>query len=227
MSPSLVVLLAVTVVAAILIFMNGPRPANREPAGEAAEAPEPLEDDEIGESPDDSDSGEPVVETRAPVTSDGVVLIRGAHEVRLLHLAPGEEVPEWLGSGIAAGSVPYPVLHRHAGHAAQGGTSLRAGDLTGARLRRESGGPWRLETLGRDGDFGLFAFETEAGARDALALLEAAIVRRPAGEDGEPVPPSAEDFEEARRRYEETERHLALSGDEDEPPPPAEWSSRR
>jgi hypothetical protein len=83
-----------------------------------------------------------------------------------------------------------------------------------------------VETLGRDGDYGFLPFESEEGARAALALIErAGIVRRPLDEEGRIVPASPEDFEEGLRRWEQTERELAL-GDPDEPRPEG-WSSRR
>src|SRR5438093_4791 len=101
---------------------------------------------------------------------------------------------------------------------AKPGTALNPGDFSAARIRPGVAGvyAWRLETLGRDGDFGFFPFATEAGARAALELLEGQdIVSRPDDEAGQPTPPPAEDFEEARRRYEESERALALDAEDD------------
>ena len=92
------------------------------------------------------------------------------------------------------------------------GSALSSGDFTGARIKRGAVDivPWLLETLGRDGEYIPFSFETEDGARAALKLIEAfKIVRRPLDEDGNPIPPSPEDFEEARRRR----RDLAGPGD--------------
>ena len=106
--------------------------------------------------------------------------------------------------------------------------TLHPGDFTGARVRRDADGAWRLETLGRDGEFGYMLFPVESAARTALEMFEhSEVVRRPLDEDGRPVPPGAEDFEEARRRFEETARELALTDDDDEPAPPGDWSSRR
>jgi hypothetical protein len=85
-----------------------------------------------------------------------------------------------------------------------------------------------VETLGRDGEYGSMHFASEAAARGAIAEFERLrIVQRPLDEEGAVSPASAEDFEEARRRAEETERHLAIDPDEDEPPPRNDWSSRR
>ena len=93
---------------------------------------------------------------------------------------------------------------------------LDAGDAVGARVRRGAPDfdPWRLEMVGRDGNYDAWFFETEEAARAALDLLQRRIVRVPLDEDGEPQPVRDLDFDEARRRDEETEH--ALEG-EDEP----------
>jgi hypothetical protein len=107
--------------------------------------------------------------------------------------------------------------------------ALEVGDFTAARIVPGVAGEyaWRLETLGRDGDFGFFPFATRAGGESALELLgHYEIIRRPTDEDGNLIPPSLEDFEEARRRYEETEAALALDAD-DEPPRDPPWVSDR
>jgi len=90
------------------------------------------------------------------------------------------------------------------------GEHLDLGDLIGARVKR--GAPdldrWRLEAIGRDGDYRAWFFETQEAARAALDLLERRVVRAPKDEDGDPRPPGPEDFDEARRLDEETERAL-------------------
>jgi hypothetical protein len=84
------------------------------------------------------------------------------------------------------------------------------GDLTGARVVRGAPGfdPWRLEALGRDLEYRAWFFETEDGARTAADLLERRVVVPPRNEDGDPQPPVDRDFDEARRRDEETEQAL-------------------
>jgi len=183
---------------------------------------------------DDAPPDEHAPDAKVPVTSEGVALVAAGHQVRLVDLNTPEEMPGWLESGIRAGEVPYREVARVYARSTEGGrghwsgSTLHAADFTAARVRRDASGGWHLETLGRDGDFGFMPFDTERAAREAHEILEeASIVQRPLDDDGQSVPPSSEDFEEARRRYEETERDLALSGDDDEPPRPADWSSRR
>ena len=95
---------------------------------------------------------------------------------------------------------------------------LRPGDFTGGRVVRgdPARDPWRLELLAREGEFVWYGFEVEEAARIALDLLERRSVMRLARDDeGRPFAPSTEQFEEARRRHDETERLLAL-GEEGE-----------
>jgi hypothetical protein len=168
------------------------------------------------------------------VTSDGRVFVPDGPSVRLIPMAdasPSEEVPEAIEAGVlnADSAERAQLVGTRPVSGGKPGWSLDAGDFTAARIRRGAAGvvPWRLETLGRDGDYGFFPFETEDGARAAIELLERrAIVQRPLDDSGHPIPPSSEDFEEARLRYEETERALALDQDPDEPGPGA-WSNRR
>jgi hypothetical protein len=84
------------------------------------------------------------------------------------------------------------------------------GDLTGVRVIRGAPGfdPWRLEGLGRDQEYRAWFFETEDGARTAADLLESRVVVPPRNQDGDPEPATDADFDEARRRDEETERAL-------------------
>jgi hypothetical protein len=169
------------------------------------------------------------------VTSDGRVFVPDGAAVRLIPIgdpARSEEIREDIEAGMmAAGSAERAQLQQmRSATAGKPGWALDAGDFTAARIRRGAAGvvPWRLETLGRDGDYGFFPFEAEDGARAAIDLLEhRGIVQRPLDDDGRPIPASPEDFEEARRRYDETERALALEQDPDEPAPDAGWSNRR
>jgi hypothetical protein len=175
------------------------------------------------------------------ISSDGEVFVPDGHAVRVIPIGdPGELAAhrEDIEAGLIAlsSSERQGLVGRRAPAGAKPGYPLNAGDFSAARIRRGAAGvvPWHLETLGREGEFGWYAFETEDGARAALAMLEKRrIVQPPRDDEGRVVPPSAEQFEEARRRWEETERQLALDAErdpglgDDEPPPPADWSSRR
>jgi hypothetical protein len=92
---------------------------------------------------------------------------------------------------------------------------LGPGDLIGARVRRGAPDldPWRLEALGRDDDYRAWFFDAEAAARAALAVLERRVVRPARDEDGEMRIVTEQDYVEARRRDEETERALDTPDD--------------
>ena len=177
--------------------------------------------------PEDAEDEGPVEELA--ITSDGVVFIPDGYAVRVIPLDPGEVAThqEDIEAGVFA-LTPQERLYL-ASRQGKPGQALSASDFTAARIKRGAVDvmPWLLEMLGRDGEYIPFPFETEDGARAALALLEARrIVRRPLDEDDRPIPPSPEDFEEARRRYDETWRELALEREPgDEPGPP--YSDRR
>lgn len=187
--------------------------------------PPPPQDDP--EEAADDDRGE---EEELAVTSEGDVLIPDGHSVRVMPLGDPEEMgahQEDIESGLLSLSrEDWLALLARRG---KPGQALQAGDLTAARIGRGAAGvvPWRLETLGRDGEYILFPFETEDGARAALALLERyKVVRRPLDDDGRPIPASPEDFEEARRRYDETVRELAIEPEPGQEPGPP-YSDRR
>ena len=237
MSTTTVAIIAIVAVAGLALLLrrgsgsdaaSAPRPDT--------DAPEPARDerDDEGEEVEDEEDAETESvpsDAPVPITSAGVAVVPFGEAVRLVTLHPEDEDAAWLESSIAAGSVSSThVQHQLAVARRQGMAvdTLHTGDFTGARIRRDAEGAWRLETLGRDGTFGYMLFETEAAARTALEMFEhAGVVRRPLDEDGHPVPASAEDFEEARRRFEETERELATATDDDEPAPPNDFSTRR
>jgi hypothetical protein len=185
------------------------------PEGSHADDDPAAEEADVGEGDDE----------HLAVTSDGAVFVPDGHAVRVVPLgepeamaAHREDIEAGLIAMSASGRLQLAGFRGPGG--GKGGTPLNAGDFTGARMKRGAAGsmPWRLETLGRDGDYGFYPFETEEGARAALAMLEKRdIVRALRDEDGRPIPASSEDFEEARRRYDETEQALALEPDtEDE-----------
>jgi hypothetical protein len=143
----------------------------------------------------------------AAVTSDNYAFVPDRHAVRLV--PPDESGEEWKRGSSATD-------HRGAQALTM---SWHAGDLTGARVVRGGAdeGPWRLEALGRDGDYIAFSFETEDGARTALEVLESRrIISLRENEDGERMAPQADQFEEARRVFLETEAELNMPDDDEE-----------
>ena len=236
MNSTTLAIVAIVAVAALALLLR------RGSGSDAATAPrpdtgpaEPFRDDVDDDEEFDEEgegAGEPVAsDVPLPVTSAGVAVVPSGQNVRLVSLHPPDEDAGWLESAIAAGTVSSVrvqdqlALVRRQG---MGVETLHPGDFTGARVGRDAEGGWRLETLGREGEFGYMLFGTEAAARTVLEMFEhSEVVRRPLDEDGHAVPASPEDFDEARRRFEETERELAIATDEDEPPPPNDWSSRR
>lgn len=183
--------------------------------------------------PDPERSGDPPGEPdgddeELALTSDGRVFMPDGRSIRLVPLADAARV-EAHREDIEAGMIARGALDRGDLLRAKMGAALDAGDFTAARARRGAAGvvPWRVETLGRDGEYGVFEFETQDGARAALAMIERlGIVRRPRDEEGRPIPPSVEDFEEGRRRYEESLRALMLDP-EGGLGPPGDYSDRR
>lgn len=244
MSPTVVAIVAIVVVAGLAMLMrragggaetSGPADASQGGAdGGARRAADDAGGIAVDDDPDDDDlDDEDAAPKHVLVTSEGIALATQGRTIRMIPLIRGEEVPDWLQKGMDDGAVPYSFLNEIYGFSAHpdrgpaSGSVLSSGDFTAARVRRDAQGHWCLETLGRDGDFGFMPFGNEARARDAFTLLEGAgIVQHAVDENGDAVPPSVEDFEEARRRYEETERELALATDEDELPP-GDYSTRR
>lgn len=164
------------------------------------------------------------------ITSEGDVFIPDGTHVRLMPLHPDEIAAHQddLEAGLFALSreEKLQLIARRG----KPGQALAPGDLTAARVQRGAAGvvPWCLETLGRDGEYIPFAFETEDGARAALDLIERYhIVRRPLDDDGRPIPASLEDWEEGRRRYDESWRALAMDSEPGEGLEPGSYSDRR
>ena len=201
---------AVAIVAALAYFM---RSQSSQPQGAAAPKGGPPGGDDVAndddDDDDDADEDEPRSADIVAVTSDGYAVIPDRHAVRLL--PPEESGEEWkVGAGLRGRNV-----RGEAGLA----MSWHAGDFTGARVVHGAAdeGPWRLEALGREGEYAAFVFETTEGAEAALAAFTSrGIVNVGEDEDGNDAPPSPEQFEEARRVYLETEQALEMP-DEDEP----------
>lgn len=184
--------LTVAVVAAIAVALMlgaGSRKSeatDADPSASEASSASPAED---ADGADDRD--EPHV---VAVTSEGEAFVGYQHAVLLM---PAEDQGEgWkVGAGLRASNLR--------GERALG-MSWQAGELTGARV--VPGGadesPWRFEALGRDGEYLPYPFETREGADAACRLFERmGIVRLGEDEDGHRVPPSAEQFAEARRVF--------------------------
>jgi hypothetical protein len=172
-----------------------PRPVN-----DALPADSDVNVDEDG---DDEDEWERV--DVVAVTSDGYALVPDTHVVRLV--PPHEEGDAWKAGETGRNRRGEMAL----------AMTWHNGDFTGARVVRGAAdeGPWRFEALGRDGEYAAFVFETREGADAALDLFQSrGIVRHGHDEDGNPAPPSAEQFEEARRVFLETEASLELGEDD-------------
>ena len=188
-------LLAVAVVALIALVLRRGSGGREETVPGATAPPTPPAPPELEEDDEFLEA-----EDAAAVTVDGIAFIGEEHGVSLV------PTPDPL----APASRPIVPLD-----------FLRSGDFSAARVVRGAPGvdPWRLELLGPEGEYVSFGFEVEEGARAALDLLETRdVTRYVEGEDGRPLMPSKEQFEEAKRRSDETARLLALGDMEGEQP---------
>lgn len=200
-------------IVAVALFLRGGRDERVEMPGAADDAPDDdgAEDDVGADAPDD--------DTPLVLESDGHVWLPGLRGLRRVWMGSEDADPALTAAGYVSREEfeKRRALARLRGDSAGLlGDTFHPGDFTAARVVRGAAGvdPWRLEALGPEGEYVTFGFETQASAEAALGLLEDHdVVRRPLGEDGEPVPASPGDFAEARRRAEETE--LALGA---EPP---------
>ncbi len=95
---------------------------------------------------------------------------------------------------------------------------LAKGDLIAARVVKGSPdlAPWRLETLGRDRDLVVWPFETEDAANAAYTLLDRRVVQPPRDRDGDPLPVTDEDFEQAQAELEAAMHALDNPTEDDE-----------
>jgi len=140
------------------------------------------------------------------VTSDGYALLPDTHAVRLV--PPDDDGEAWKAGEKGRNRRGELAL----------AMSWHSGDFTGARVVRGAAdeGPWRMEAMGREGEYTAFVFETREGADAALALFQSrGVVRLRGDEDGNEAPPSAEQFEEARRVFMETEAGLDAPDEEE------------
>jgi hypothetical protein len=207
----MIVVVGVALAAWLLRRFSGDPGIDREatsgrPAVAGGVAPPASGPGDGSEDEDADETGEP--DEIAAITSDGLMFIPFEQGVQLLLPASREVLAEELATqAVSRGRV--------AG-------MLSCGDLGAARVVRGAPGvdPWRLEALGRDREYLSWSFETQEAARTALDLLERVVVRAPADAGGEPLVAGAEEFEEARRLREQTERELAMMPDEEEPGEP-------
>jgi hypothetical protein len=212
MSPSVTSgLIAIAVVLIVGAIMRrggtapsaGPRPQRDEGDGGTAT----LEPSSAEVVEDVDEDGEPHV---AAVTSDGEALLQYRHAVVMI--PPPDTGEEWkIGAGLksvnARGALAFDM-------------TWQAGEMTGMRVVRGGAdeAPWRLEGLGREGEYTPFGFETAETAEAAKKLFErVGVVKLGEDEDGRAMPPSAEQFNEARRQYIETSEALAMDSDEQDP----------
>jgi len=199
----IVAVAAVIVVALLLRAMGGGKGEDSVPTAPPG-PPEPQPRPEPRETLDEGDDED--VRQVAVVTSDGRAFVADHHVVRVL--PPPEEGEEWkVGARLKAALESVAV-----------GSGWSPGDFRGARVVRGEyeEGPWLLEALGREGEYITFPFETAEAARAAKELFERLdIVELGEDEDGRSMPPSAEQFAEARRIYLETAAQLELPDEED------------
>ncbi len=200
------VLTAVLAVGAVVVVALLARAGSR---GE--ETPRPVNDalpgdEDVPADADEDDGDEWESVDVVAVTSDGYALVPDTHVVRLV--PPHEEGDAWKAGETGRNRRGEMAL----------AMTWQNGDFTGARVVQGAAdeGPWRFEALGRDGEYAAFVFETREGADAALNVFQSrGVVRHGHDEDGNPAPPSAEQFEEARRVYLETEAALELGDDQE------------
>ncbi len=184
-----------------------PAPADEPETAESNE--EPVEFEDLL----DADEGEPEQGAVLAVTSTGQVFMPMGADVRILPLGEAH-------AAIASGQVRWEDVRdqiiataRRGGEGGgMPGVQLDAGDFTAGRVVRGAPDvdPWRLELLGRDGEYQAHPFETPESANIALEMLQSGgIIRRPLDDDGKPVAVPDEQYAEARRAYEETLEELA------------------
>jgi len=193
MSPAETTISLVLVVGAVALVIKWFSRDDRSASPADVDAVDALLADVSGADP--ATAGETVA-----ITSDGWALVPDSRGIALVPHRTSS-TPDF--DSEPSGSETSPVM------ATPGQLTLRfdVGDAAGVRVRRGAPDfdPWRLEVLGRHGEFRAWFFETEEAARAALDLFERRIVRAPRDEFGESAPPTNADFDEARRMDEETE----------------------
>jgi hypothetical protein len=184
--------IAVALVAAVAVLALWLRRQGESAAGLPAAQPGNAPPPDSASDVDDELDAESEFGDAAAVTVDGLAFIGEEHGVSLVPTPDPQAV------------APGPIVPLE---------FLRPGDFSAGRVVRgaPSVDPWRLELLGPEGEYVSFGFAFEEAARVALELLETRdVMHYVADEEGRPLVPSTEQFEEARRRRDETERLLAL-----------------
>lgn len=200
-----VVAVAVVVVLALLARSGSRNEETPRPVNDALPPIGDTPDRDYADEGDDEDDFEDV--EVVAVSSDGYAFVPDTHAVRLV--PPHEEGDAWKAGEKGRNRRGEMAL----------AMSWNSGDFTGARVVHGAAdeGPWRFEALGRDGEYIAFVFETREGADAALGLfVSRGVVRLGHDDDGNAVPPSAEQFEEARRIFLETEAALEMDDDPEE-----------
>lgn len=220
--PLVPVLVAAAAVAVLgLIMRRGTTPEQTGLPPGAGVVPEPryaddttpaarVDDDALSGMLDDDES-EPDDDTMLAVTSAGQVFMPAGADVRILPL-------EGSHAAITSGQIRWEDVKTSVLESARKsgggmpGIQLDVGDFSAGRVVRGAPDvdPWRLELLGRDGEYQDHPFETPEAANAALEMLKRiGIIQRPVDEDGEPIAVPAEQFDEARRACDETLEELA------------------
>ena len=200
---------AVAAVAIIALIMRSSRPSETQmPPVPRTPAPPSYEPSYGADDNEDDDEDGPDAGHVVAVTSDGHALIPDKRVVRLL--PPEDSGEEWK---VGAGIRPATLRAEQAF-----GSTWSSGDMSGARVVKGGAeeGAWVLQTLGRDGEFYPFDFETREAAEAAKHLFESqGVVKLGEDEDGHPMPPSSEQFEEAHRVYRQTMAELGTDDGEE------------
>jgi hypothetical protein len=218
---AVVVVVAVAGLALLMRRLGGRAPDAAATGGMGIEDELEAASASLPETYQDDDDDEPA--EAGALTSDGWAFVPDGDEVQIVPPdSPEEEIAEAMGQyGTVmgdAGRVEGMPKRRTPG-IAKPGEHLDAGDFTGVRVVRGAPDvdPWRLEALGREGEYRSWSFETEDAARTAMGLLERRIVRVPLGEDGEPSPPADADYVTALAMMQAGVADLAMDSGDDEP----------
>lgn len=178
------------------------------PVAEApGDAPEVHEhgDDAAGD-PDEPSAprgGDPRSRLIVATSTFGHAFLTDLVDVRIV--APAHEGPEWT----AGARIEDPLALAHA-------TAWSVGDVVAARVVAGEGEeePWRLEGIGRDGEYVSYGFATREGAQAVLDLLHEYVI--PPADEADEDEPAVTDatYADARRVYMETLAELGLESDE-------------